>query len=130
MLVNDTSCNIWKLNITGLNFGQYNIIFRNVEIFTRKNFKEQTFVKEKYEIFKKFQKLTNYSTDMCWSLPRHYRHLVCVSFWLFFLSVLQCNIFRTLIGDKSFTETWNWQKNCHKSQNCVKIWQHFFIIFK
>jgi len=29
-----------------------NIIFKNVEIFTRKNFKEQNFVKEKYEIFK------------------------------------------------------------------------------
>jgi len=29
-----------------------NIIFKNVEIFTRKNFKEQNFVKEKYEILK------------------------------------------------------------------------------
>ncbi len=69
-----------------------NIIFRNVEIFTRKTSKNKILWKRNMrssEIFYllkwKFKKLTNYSIDMCWSLARYYRHFVCV-FFLAFLS--------------------------------------------
>jgi hypothetical protein len=102
MLVNDTSCNIWNLE-KHHRFELWTrvILFSKMLKFSQEKLQRTKFCEGKIWHLQKYPIYSNENSKNQAIIQQ-----TCVEVW-------QGNVFRIVIGDKYFTETWTWQKNCH-----------------